>query len=90
MRKAPKSEQEIAEIEAAERQDRRKGGFGLMAIRDRGWGRMSNGTVMVWHVDREDDGTLRHDVPDDHFMLIIDGKEKMFEAEEFRRWLRWV
>jgi len=89
MRKAPKSEQEKAEIEAAERKDRRKGGFGLMAIRDRGWGRMNNGTIMVWHVDNEE-AEAKHDVPDDHFLLIIDGKEKLFEAEEFRRWLRWV
>ncbi len=90
MRKAPKSEQEKAEIEAAERQDRRKDGFGLMAIRDRGWGRMSNGVVMVWPVNDPVDKTIVNGVPDNHFLLDIKGNKYLFEAEEFRRFLRWV
>lgn len=90
MRKAPKSEQEQAEIAAAERKDQRKSGFELMHVRDRGWGTMSNGVTMLWHVDEEKRPMVYDYVPDNHFALVVEGKKYLFDGEEFRRWLRWV
>lgn len=94
MRKAPKSEQEKLEIEAAERTDRRKGGFELGKVRDRGWGTLHDITgrevVMLWHPVERLPGLAYDKVPDNHFGLVIDGKKVIFEAEEFRRLLRWV
>jgi len=91
MRNIAKTEQEKAEIEAAERADRRSGGFELMKVRDRGYFRMSNGVGIMWHSDEPlKDGEARRYVPDGMFVLNINGKEALFDKEEFMRYLRWV
>lgn len=91
MRKVTKTEQEKQEIEAAERTNRRKGGFDLMKVRDRGYFRMSNGVGIMWHSDTElSDYEARRYVPDGMFVLNIEGKEAIFDKEEFMRYLRWV
>lgn len=77
MRRVTKTEQEKAEIEASERTDRRRGGFELMGVRDRGWGRIkdyagSREVVMEWHSDAPlEDGVLRTYVPDGKFLIRI-------------------
>jgi len=91
MRRTTKTEQERAEIEASERTDRRKGGFDLMKVRDRGWWRMSNGLGMVWHTNSEPaEYEARRSVPDGMFLLQIGREEVVCDKEEFMRWLRWV
>jgi len=75
MRHAPKSDQEKLEIEAAERTDRRKAGFDLMKVRDRGSGSVrdhSGSEVRIyWHVndDELEEGEVRWNVPDGMFIL---------------------
>lgn len=84
-----KSKQEALEIEMAEakRRSDRKNGYSLMEIRDRGWVRFENGSVMEWPVDRELlVGEARRHIPKGHFFL--DGK--MFDVDEFRKYERWV
>ena len=91
MRVAPKSEQEKSEIQAAERQGKRKGAFKIMQDRDRGWAELSNGAHILWHRERpKDEGVVWTPVPDGCFALDINGKRTLFDAEEFRKHLRWV
>lgn len=91
MRRVTKTEQEKAEIEASERNDRRKGGFELMKVRDGGFFRLSNGVGILWHSDSPlEEGVARRYVPDGMFILDISGKEAIFDKEEFMRYLRWV
>ena len=91
MRSVTKTDQEKAEIEASERSDGRNGGLALGKVRDRGYYRMSNGVGIVWHSDRElQEGEARRIIPDGKFVLNIEGKEALFDKEEFMRWLRWV
>lgn len=91
MRKVSKTDQEKREIEESERTDRRKGGFELMKVRDRGYFTMSNGVGILWHTDRElDEGEARRYIKDGSFVLNIEGKEAVFDKEEFMRYLRWV
>ncbi len=95
MRQVTKTEQEKAEIEAAERKDFRKGGFDIMHDRDRSWGRIRNyeggEVVMEWHVDSPlEEGVPRNNLPDGMFRLIANGQSIIMEKEEFMRLLRWV
>lgn len=92
MRKAPKSEQEKLEVEAAGRTDSRKSGFKMMDLRDSGAVRLSNGVYMHWHVPPKDrsPGLAYLNVPDASFVLEFGKKKLVFDGEEFRRWLRWV
>jgi len=91
MRYANKTEQEKAEIAAAERADKRKHGFSLMAVRDRGWFKLSNGVGIIWHSEAPlEDYEARRYVPDGMFILKIGNEEAVFDKEEFMRYLRWV
>ena len=94
---------EQAEKAAAARRSKRNSVFkGIMKDRDRGWFRLSNGVVMLWPVPGEwseslvlEDGSeLRtwtgNHVPEGHFVLKVGDEERMFDAEEFRKCLRWV
>ena len=91
MRKVTQSEQERKEIEAAERAEKRSHGFELMAVRDRGWFKLSNGVGIMWHSDEPlADWEARRYVPDGMFLLNFDGKEAIFDKEEFMRYLRWA
>ena len=95
-----KSKQSAAEIEQAELEDNnrkvnRKAGFSLMDIRDRGWVRLPNlaggSVLMSWHVKTPlKELECRQVVPDNEFILNVDGKVIALDAEEFRKWLRWV
>lgn len=90
MRKILKTDQERAEIDASERNDRRKTGFDLMKVRDRGWWRMTNGAGIIWHTDTNAvEYEARRAIPDGMFLLQIGKEEVMFDKEEFMRWLRW-
>lgn len=66
--------------------------------RDVGWRRLDNGVVVLWHVNKPeivdlDKGEVYlypEDIPEGSFVLKVDGKRVMFDAEEFRRALRWA
>jgi hypothetical protein len=92
-----KSKLSAAEIEAAEqaadkRKSSRKQGFSMMDERDRGWKHLSNGAVFFWPVPREkrENGLTYLDVPEGHFVLVIGGREILFNADEMQGCLRWV
>lgn len=98
------------EIQAAEKasEDRRRSrsqGFDKMHERDRAYQQLSNGTTMLWHVNKElikQEGTTEvggkvvdvkiypPTIPEDSFALVIEGKTHLFNLDEFRRWLRWA
>lgn len=97
MRKVSKTEQEKEEITLADRADRRRVGYALMGARDAGSFRLSNGVIMRWpapdqRVSIGNDVYLvvPNGVPEGHFKLTVGGRDFTFEAEEFRRYLRWV
>jgi hypothetical protein len=91
------SEQALkAELEANERKEIRATGFEKMHERDKGYEYLSNGTVFAWHVDPKIQerylkaGELKKNIPKDSFVLVIDGKEILFNTDEFRQSLRWA
>jgi hypothetical protein len=89
MRKSKLSASEIEAQQLAEHQERsgRRDGFSMMTIRDRGWVRLSNGSVFEWPVERElGEGEARTHVPEGTF--ILDGK--LYDVDEFRKWQRWA
>lgn len=86
MRNTRLKPQEIAERDEMNRTERRKSGFDLMPIRDRGWAVLSNGVRVRWHTDKFDDYGIRSTVPDGTFE--IDGK--LYNAEELMKFLRWA
>lgn len=96
MRSAKLSVDEVQEAEQAaeDRKQSRKQGFAKMYERDSVMRRLSNGITMLWHVDPElvktPPGGVWPNIPEDKFMLIVDGKEHYFNTEEFRKWLRWA
>lgn len=84
-------EVEAAEIAADERRRSRNNGFSLMSVRDRGWTRLNNGVVMLWPTDREPmPGEAITSVPKGKFVLVINGKSHLFDADDFQKSLRWV
>ena len=60
---------------------------GLKNVRDRGYGRVLElggaDVVMLWNLSEK----AEHDQT---FKLIIGSKEYYFDAEQFRKYLRWV
>lgn len=98
MRRSKVSAEEILKAEKAkdDRQRSRKNGYSMMSQRDAGWSRLRdyNGgrsVVMQWHTDRElEPGEIRANIPDGKFTLLVNGELVAFDAEEFRRSLRWV
>jgi hypothetical protein len=96
---ARKSDLTFEEIQAAEkasdeRRQSRAQGFTKMYERDAVMSRLSNGVLMLWHVDpslvKTSAGGVHPYIPDDKFMLVIDGKEHYFDTEDFRKSLRWA
>lgn len=95
-----------AEKAADERKQHRLAGFAKGKERDQYQKVLSNGVMMIWHVDKElnertdeitmDDGrkvsitTYPPNIPEDKFALVIDGKEHYFDTDEFKKWLRWA
>jgi len=85
-----------AEQEASKRKEIRATGFAKMHERDKGYERLSNGTVFAWHVDPKIQerylkaGELKKNIPEDSFVLVVDGKEILFNTDEFRQSLRWA
>lgn len=89
--------EEINKAEKA-RDDRlrsRKKGFSKMHERDEGQALLNNGVTMHWPVvefDAPDKGihVYPRRVPEGMFVLEFDGQSYLFDAEEFRRYLRWA
>jgi hypothetical protein len=83
-----------AEKAADDRKQSRKAGFNKMLERDSVMHRLSDGTVMLWSVDPKmvklPAGGTWPNIPEDKFLLVVDGKEHYFDTEEFRKWLRWA
>lgn len=94
MRKSKLTAEEIeaAEMAADERKQNRKNGFSLADIRDRGWTRLSNGVIMEWWVEKEkrQEYIAYPNIPQGKFMLTIDGRSVVYDADDFRKFLRWV
>lgn len=93
MRQSKQTGAEImaAEIAAADRKETRATGFAKMSERDAGYHRLSNGILMIWPTIRkpvEYEGFKQ--LPDGKFMLVIGGKEYLFDTDEFRQSLRWA
>lgn len=90
MRKSKQSAAEIEQLELAESQRRGKRNKvfkSLVPERDRGWVRLSNGSVFQWPVTAPlEELVPRQHVPEGHFML--DGK--LYDYDEFLRYARWV
>lgn len=94
MRKTQLTSAEIEEAEKAK--EERKGGFRLMAVRDRGFAELSDGTRVRWHTDRPwIDQFMYGDtmveirdntVPEGKFMI----NDQVYDAEELRKFLRWA
>ena len=77
-----------AEIARDNRRQRRNRAFNFMSdVRDRGWTQLGelrgNEVVMVWGVKDE----LSND---NKFKLLVNGTELILDAEEVRKWIRWV
>lgn len=92
-----KSEDALAaELASNDRKEKRQTGFDMMHERDKGYERLSNGTVFAWHVDPKlqerylRPGELKKNIPEDSFVLVVDGKEILFNTDEFRQSLRWA
>lgn len=85
-----KRDAEKAELAEAERRERRAVGFDLMHVRDQGGARLSNGAIMEWHVDNPEPYKPYRNVPAGYFVLTINGEHALFNAEEFKEFLRWV
>jgi hypothetical protein len=83
-----------AEQAAEDRKQSRKAGFNKMLERDAVMHRLSNGVIMLWSVDpkmvKTTAGGTWPNIPEDKFMLVIDGKEHYFDTGEFSQWLRWA
>ncbi len=87
------SKQKAIELEQQEgvRAEHRKSGLSLMEIRDRGWARLTNGTTILWPVDRElDENEARRFVPEGHFIIDTGKEDFLFETDEVQKWIRWA
>lgn len=93
MRKTKLSEEEVlaAEKAADDRKRNRANGFSLMNDRDRGFRTFDNGITMLWPTERElIPGEARTYVPSESFVLVVDGRNYLFDTEDFRKTLRWA
>ena len=89
MRRSKLRAQELEEAELAEhnRQQSRKDGLSMVEVRDRGWVRLSNGSVLEWPVDRElREGEARSRISRGSFKL----NGRLYDSDEFRKWERWA
>ncbi len=97
MRTAKLSEEDILRAEKAkdDRKRSRRRGYAKMEERDAGTARIRNyngsEVRMLWHIpeDRREEGLCYSGVSDGMFILEFAGKKLVFDAEEFRKWLRW-
>lgn len=84
----------VAELATDNRRITRAAGFAKMHERDRGYRLLSNGSMILWHVDKDAEGralgAVMPNLPSDSFKLIINGKEHLFNTDEFRQSLRWA
>jgi len=90
MRKAPKSQQEKKEILEADRRTKRTKGFALMSVRDQGYARLRDynqgeSVTMDWNIPGENKFLLHLESNSKHDEINL-----VFDAEEFRKWLRWA
>lgn len=98
MRRAKLDADEIIAAEKAkdERQQSRKRGFSKMRERDASHARIRNlagqDVIMQWNIPDEnrDEGVAYLNIPDGLFALKVGKETAVFDAEEFRRSLRWV
>jgi hypothetical protein len=84
-----------AEIAKDNRIQSRKKGFSKMYERDEGMVKFSNGVLMLWPVpemEAPDKGihVYPRRVPEGKFVLKLGDESYLFDAEEFRKCLRWV
>ena len=93
MQKSKLTAEEILTAEKAkdDRVQSRKRGFAKMSERDRGWMRLSNDSLIIWHATppehlTENEFWAHPNIPEG--MFLLDGK--VYDAEEFRKALRWV
>lgn len=97
MRVGNLTHEEILKAEKA-KDDRirsRNKGFSKMHERDAGEARLGNGVLMYWPVpdpEAPDKGihVYPRRVPEGKFVLKLGDESYLFDAEEFRRHLRWV
>lgn len=97
MRRVKASAEEIIKAEKAkdDRQRSRSNGYSMMHQRDVGISWFSNGVGFRWKTVRDNDeleeGEFRMaPPPEGKFVLVVRGESILFDAEEFRRQLRWV
>ncbi len=99
MRQAKLTQDEIMAAEKAvdDRQRNRNKGFRKMHDRDAGQHRFKNGVVIEWPVPSawtdEINGIatrIGNAIPEGKFVLKFNGRSVAFDAEEFRKQLRWV
>lgn len=93
MSKQKASEIEAIEMAADDRRRNRNDGFSMAAIRDRGWVHLENGFMMRWNaptIELEEGEFQDNPIPKGYFLLNFQGKNQLFDAEEFRKWLRWA
>lgn len=79
------------ELAANDRKESRATGFAKMHERDKGYEHLSNGVSIIWPTRREpaEYEALRR-VPEGNFVLVVDGKDYLFDTDEFRQQLRWA
>jgi hypothetical protein len=89
MRKSQTSALDLEEQELAEHRQKesRRGGLSLVELRDRGWARVrevkGREATFIWGV--------KDDLAAENLFKIKVGKEEyIFDAEEFRKYLRWA
>lgn len=99
MRSSKLSAEEILKAEKAkdDRKRSRGRGFSKMRERDSGHALLSNGAWISWNIPGEWSDEVNgistftgNNVPPGMFLLQIGNEKKLFDAEEFRKWLRWA
>lgn len=94
MRRSKLTADEIFDAEKAadDRTQTRKSGFAMAVNRDKGWQLLTNGATILWPLNKElRDGEARQYIPEGYFALRTPkGEFLLFDADEFRKWLRWV
>lgn len=104
MRYSKLNAEEILKVEQAvdNRRRSRNKGYSKMKERDAGVAVLNNGAVLMWpsppgvsewvHPDTKEKITITmfSRAPEGMFRLKMGQEERLFDAEEFRRHLRWV
>jgi hypothetical protein len=98
MKRSKLTAEEIFKAEKAkdDRVESRKRGFSKMEERDASYRKLRNykggEVVMQWHIpdERREEGIAYSGVPEGMFILKSEKETLVFDAEEFRKALRWV